>query len=66
MARKNEILTYRTEAAAKRAIKRLTKRYPVHTDCQVEAVISTHWQYPFRWLISVTGRDGRTAYWSHS
>lgn len=62
MARR--ILTYRTEAAAQRAMKRLTAKYPVHPDCHVAVVQSTHWQFPFRYLIAVTGRDNRTAYWS--
>lgn len=66
MARKNEILNYRTEAGARRAMRRLMKKYPVHPDCRVEVVPSTHWCYPFRYLIQLTGRDGRTAFWSRA
>jgi hypothetical protein len=58
------IYNYPTERAAQAAIKRLLKRYPVRPDCTVTAVASQHWQYPFRWLIAVTGRDGRVAYWT--
>ena len=66
MARKNEILAYRTEKAAKTAMTRLLKRYPVHPDCKVEVVPSTHWLYPFMYLIQVTGRDGASSYWSRA
>jgi hypothetical protein len=58
------ILTYSTEQKAQAAIKRLLKKYPVHPDCTVEAVASTHWQYPFKFLIRVTGKDNSQAYWS--
>lgn len=60
----HRVLTYRTERTAARAMRRLLKRYPVHPDCRVDVVASTHWLYPFRYLIRVTGRDGRTGYWS--
>lgn len=62
MARR--VLTYRTEGAAKSAMKRLLKRYPVHADCKVDVVYSPSWMFPFRYLIRVTGRDGAVAYWS--
>lgn len=62
MPRKNEILNYRTEAAAMRARKRLLAKYPVH-DCRVDVVSSTHWLYPFRYLIRITA-NGAQAYWS--
>jgi hypothetical protein len=62
MARR--ILNYRTEGAARGSMKRLLKRYPVHADCTVDVVASTHWQFPFRYLIRITGKDGRIAYWS--
>lgn len=58
------VLNYRTEGAARGAMRRLLKRHPVHPDCQVAVVASTHWMFPFRYLIQVTGRDGRVAYWS--
>ena len=58
------ILNYRTEGLARGAMKRLLKRYPVHPDCTVDIVLSPHWQFPFRYLIRVTGKDGRFAYWS--
>jgi hypothetical protein len=66
MARKNEILNYRTEQAAKGAMTRLLKRYPVHPDCTVEIVPSPFWLYPFQYLIRVTGRDGASGYWSRA
>lgn len=62
MARR--VLNYRTESAARGAMKRLLKRYPVHTDCRVDIVLSPHWQFPFRYLIRMTGKDGSVAYWS--
>lgn len=58
------ILNYRTEGAARGAMKRLLKRYPIHPDCKVDIVSSPSWLYPFRYLIRVTGRDGCAAYWS--
>lgn len=64
MTRKNEVLTYRTEQAATRAMRRLLVKYPVHPDCCVDVVSSPHWLYPFKYLIRVTGRDNRSAYWS--
>ena len=39
---------------------------PVHPECRVEVVNSTHWLYPFRYLIQVTGSDGRSGYWSRA
>ncbi len=66
MPRKNEVLSYRTEVGATRAMRRFLKRYPVHPDCRVEVVWSTNWLYPFRYLIRVTGRDGATGYWSRA
>jgi hypothetical protein len=59
-----QVLNYRTEGAARGAMKRLLKRYPVHADCKVSVVQSPHWQFPFRYLIQVKGRDGAKAYWS--
>lgn len=62
MARR--VLNYRSEGAARGAMKRLLKRYPVHPDCKVDVVFSPHWMFPFRYLIQVTGKDGRISYWS--
>lgn len=64
MTRKNEILTYRTEQAATRAMRRILKLYPVHVDCKVEVVSSPHWLYPWRYLIRITGKDNNFAYMS--
>ncbi len=64
MAKRHAVLNYRTEASAHRAMVRLLKKYPVHPDCKVSVVQSTEWQFPFRYLIQVAGRDGRTGYWS--
>lgn len=64
MARKNEVLNYRTEQAAQRAMKRMLAKHPVHPDCKVDVVASPSWLYPFRYLIRLTGRDGSQAYWS--
>jgi hypothetical protein len=58
------VLHYRSEKAAKRSMKRLVKKYPPHPDCRIEVVSSPHWQYPFEYLIRLTGRDGCSAYWS--
>lgn len=58
------VLNYRTEGQARGAMKRLLKRYPVHPDCKVDVVASPHWQFPFRYLIRVTGKDGKFSYWS--
>ena len=66
MPRKHEILHYRTEVGAKRAMRRLLKRYPVHPGCKVDVVSSPTWLYPFFYLIRVTGRDGGIAYWSRA
>ncbi len=66
MTRKNEILAYRTERAAKASMTRLLKKHPVHPDCKVAVVSSDHWAYPFMYLIRVTGKDGASAYWSRS
>ena len=60
----HRVLNYRTESDAKGALKRLMKKYPVHADCKVDVVASSHWQYPFRYLIRLTGKDGNVAYWS--
>lgn len=60
----HRILNYRTENAARGAMKRLLKRYPVHPDCRVEIVFSPSWLFPFRYLIRVTGRDNSFSYWS--
>ena len=63
MARR--VLNYRTEGAARGALKRLAKKYPrVYPNCKVDIVQSPHWQFPFRYLIQVTGIDGRVSYWS--
>ena len=63
MARR--VLNYRTEGAAQGALKRLVKRYPhVYPNCKLAVVSSPHWQFPFRYLIQVTGIDGRVSYWS--
>ena len=64
MTRKNEILSYQTYQGATLAMRRLLRRYPVHSDCRVEVVSSPHWLYPFRYLIMLTGRDNKSAYWS--
>jgi hypothetical protein len=66
MARKNEVLSYRTEQAANRAMRRLLAQHPVHPDCKVDVVSSPSWLYPFRYLIRVTGHDNRSAYWSRA
>jgi len=62
MARR--VLNYRTEKQAKGMMKRLLRKYPVHADCKVDVVSSPSWMFPFRYLIRVTGKDGRSAYWS--
>lgn len=68
MARKNEILAYRTEVAAKRSMTRLLKRYATQhgrpVACAIDVVSSTHWAYPFMYLIRCTGTDGSVSYWS--
>ena len=59
------VLNYRTEADARRALARLRKRWSnACPGCVVEIVRSPHWLFPFRWLIQVTGTDGRISYWS--
>lgn len=60
----HRILNYRTERAARAAMTRLLKRYPVHPDCKVDVVSSPSWLFPFRYLIRVTGRDNSVSYWS--
>lgn len=70
VARKNEILTYRTEASARRAMVRHLKRYEQHhgrpVACNVDVVSSPSWLYPFQYLIRLTGTDGSVAYWSRA
>lgn len=59
------ILNYRTEGAAQGALKRLVKRYPhVYPNCKLAIVYSPSWLFPWRYLIQVTGIDGRVSYWS--
>ena len=59
------VLNYRTEGQAKTALARLRKRYPrVYPNCQVAIVSSPSWLFAFRYLIQVTGIDGRVSYWS--
>lgn len=64
MTRKGQILTYRTERAAKQAMVRLLKRYPVHADCKVRVTLANF--HPFQYVIEVSGRDGRSGYWSRA
>jgi hypothetical protein len=64
MTRKNEVLNYRTEVGARRALRRLRVKYPMHVDCKADVVVSPSWLYPFRYLILVTGKDGAQSYWS--
>jgi len=70
MARKNEILAYRTQAAAERAMRRVMRKYELQhgrpVACKVDVVPSTHWAYPFQYLIRLTGSDGSIAYWSRA
>jgi hypothetical protein len=68
MARRNEILHYRNEAAATRAMRRVMRKYEQQhgrpVACKVDVVSSTHWAYPFEYLIRCTGNDGSVSYWS--
>jgi len=68
MTRRNEILHYRTEASATRAMRRVMRQYETThgrpVACRVDVVSSTHWAYPFQYLIRLTGTDGSVSYWS--
>lgn len=61
---RRRVLNYATEGRARGAMKRLLARYPINPACKVDVVSSPSWLFPFRYLISVTGSDGRVAYWS--
>ena len=63
----HDVLHYETEAQARAAMRRFTKRYFVHPDCTMDVVCGGYWNAPRnRWLIRLTGRDGSVGYWHKS